>query len=294
MSSTTVVSRQAGVSPLQIRRVRKTAGTWLGFLPLVLAGVVIIAPVLWTVSTSLRTPAQSFTVPPQWLPLHPDWSNYRAVFATVPYGIYLLNSAIVAVCTVGGQLIMAALAGYAFARFNFPGRTVLFWLIMATMMIPLQATIIPVFVEISKLGLNDTLAALIIPALPTAFGTFLMRQYFMRLPNELEEAGVIDGANQWQIFWRVYLPLGVPGLAILAILTFNGTWNEYFRPLVFLASQQHYTWPVGIVTLYGYMSSGSISVVLAGVVLSVVVVLAVYVFGQRYLIEGLTVGGLKG
>src|SRR5207248_6046607 len=112
MSSTTVVSRQAGVSPLQIRRVRKTVGTWVGFIPLVLAGVVIIAPVLWTVSTSLRTPAQSFTVPPQWLPLHPVWSNYQAVFQTVPYGAYLLNSAIVAVSTVAGQMVTAALAGY--------------------------------------------------------------------------------------------------------------------------------------------------------------------------------------
>src|SRR5436305_1579995 len=137
MSYTTLVSRQAGVSPLQIRRVRKTVSSWVGFIPPVLARVVIIAPVLWTVSTSLRTPAQSFAVPPQWLPLHPDWSNYRAVFATVPYGSYLLNSAIVAVCTVAGQLITAALAGYAFARFSFPGKTVLFWLIMATMMIPL-------------------------------------------------------------------------------------------------------------------------------------------------------------
>src|SRR5205823_12658485 len=114
------------------------------------------------------------------------------------------------------------------------------------------------------------------------------------LPHGAGGAALIDGANQGQVFWGVVLPLGVPGLAILAILTFHGPWNGYFRPLIFLASQQHYTWPVGIVTLYGCMSSGSISVVLAGVVLSVVVVLAVYVFGQRYLIEGLTVGGLKG
>ncbi len=292
MQSATVVPRRAA-PPSWSRRTRKTALGWLSFVPLIVASIILIAPVFWTVVTSLRTPAESFTLPPQWLPLHPDWHNYATIFQTIPYGTYVLNSVIVCVGVVVGQLITASLAGYAFARYSFPGKTILFWLIMATLMIPLQATIIPVFVLISKLHLQDTLASLIIPAWPTAFGTFLMRQYFMSISNEFEEAAVLDGANQWQVFWRVYLPLGLPGLAILAILTFNGTWNDFFRPLIFLTSQHNFTIPLGVVTLFGYMGTGSVSVVLGGVALSLVIVLIVYMFGQRYLIEGITVGGVK-
>jgi len=215
------------------------------------------------------------------------------VFTSVPYASYVLNSAIVSVSVVVGQLVTAGLAGYAFARLRFPGKNILFWVIMATLMIPLQATIIPVFELISKLHLNDTLISLIVPAWVTPFGVFLLRQYFMGLPHELEEAAVLDGAGPWQVFRRVYLPLGLPGFAILAILSFNGTWNDYFRPLIFLTSQQHFTVPLGVVTLFGYLGTGSISVVLAGVVLSIVIVLVVYLFGQRYLLEGLTAGSLK-
>jgi multiple sugar transport system permease protein len=262
-------------------------------LPLVVAAIIVVTPVWWTVVSSLRPASESFTLPPEWIPLHPDWSNYASVFNKIPYGSYVLNSVIVSVSVVAGQIVTATLAGYAFARFNFPGKSILFWLIMATLMIPLQATIIPVFVLISKLHLNNTLTSLILPALPTAFGTFLMRQYFLGISNEYAEAAVIDGANQVQVFARIYAPLAVPGMAILGILTFNGTWNDFYRPLIFLTDQQTYTVPIGIVSLFGYLSTGSMSTVLAGVVLSVAIVLAVYLLGQRYLIEGVTLGGLK-
>jgi multiple sugar transport system permease protein len=201
---------------------------------------------------------------------------------------------IITVSIVIGQLITAALAGYAFARFEFPGKRVLFALIMATLMIPLQATIIPVFVLISRLGLVDTHLSLILPAWATAFGTFLLRQYFMTIPNDYEEAAVIDGAGQWQIFSSIYLRLVAPGLAILAILAFNFHWNEFFRPLIFLSTNDKFTVPLGVVTLFGYLGAGSVSVVLAGVVLSFIPVLVIYLIGQRYLIEGLMMGGLKG
>jgi multiple sugar transport system permease protein len=258
------------------------------------ASSIILAPLLWTVSTSLRTPADSFSVPPQWLPARPDWTNYVEVFRRVPLATYVINSFVVSGSVVLGQLATASLAGYAFGRLDFPFRGVLFWLMMATLMIPPQATIIPVFVLISSLGLADTLASLILPALPTALGTFFLRQYFMSMPNDYEEAAVIDGANQWQIFSRVYLPMATPGLAILAILAFNFHWNEFFRPLIFLSTNEHFTVPLGVVTLFGYLGTGSVSVVLAGVVLSLVPVLVIYAVGQRYLIEGIPVGGLKG
>ena len=269
-------------------------GDWLRLALLFAASIIILAPVVWTLSTSLRTAAESFSVPPQWIPLRPDFRNYFDVFLRVPFATYVVNSFIVTGAIVLGQLVTASLAGYAFARLNFPFRDVLFWLVMATVMVPLQATIIPVFVLISTLGLADTLASLILPALPTAFGTFLLRQYFMAMPNDYEEAALIDGANQWQVFYRVYLPMATPGLAILTVLAFNTHWNEFFRPLIFLSTNENFTLPLGVVTLFGYLGTGSVSVVLAGVVLSLLPVLVVYTIGQRYLIEGIAMGGLKG
>ena len=274
--------------------IRYNWGRWLLFFALFLFSILMVAPLLWTISTSLRTPAESFSLPPKWLPT--DWAieNYQQVFELTPFLREILNSFIVTLGTMGGQLVTASLAGYAFARLEFPGKTVLFWLVMATMMIPLQATIIPVFVLISRMGLSDTLASLILPALPTAFGTFLPRQYFMQIPKDFEEVALVDGANQFYIFLRVYLPLVAPGLAVLAVLAFNGTWNEFYRPLVFLVTDTNFTIPLGLNDLKGYMMTGSISVVLAGVTMSLVPVLIVYLFGQRYLMEGIMMGGLKG
>ena len=267
---------------------------WLLLLGLFALSVIMVGPIVWTISTSLRTPAASFSLPPKWLPTDMALENYAEVFARIPFWRQIFNSFFVTLSTVLGQLCTAALAGYAFARLDFPGKTLLFWLVMATLMIPLQATIIPVFVLISRIGLSDSLAALIVPALFTAFGTFLLRQYFMQAPKEFEEVALIDGANQWYIFSRVYLPLAAPGLAVLAVLAFNGTWNEFYRPLVFLITDANFTIPLGLNTLKGYMMTGSISVVLAGVSLSLIPVVVVYLFGQRYLIEGIMVGGLKG
>jgi multiple sugar transport system permease protein len=276
------------------QRIRARLVSWLSILLLCFVSVIMLAPIVWTFSTSLRQPIGSFSVPPRWIPIPPDFSNYREVFRSVPGGTYVLNSAIVTIATVAGQLFTAALAGYAFARFQFPLKNVLFWLILATLMIPAQATIIPVFVLISRLGLNDSLMALILPSWATAFGTFLLRQYFLTISNEYEEAALIDGAGQWRIFWSVYLPLVAPGLAILAILSFNGIWNEFFRPLIFLTSPENFTLPLGLVNLAGYMGTGSISIVLAGVILSLIPVLILFLIGQRYLIEGITMGGVKG
>ena len=275
-------------------KVRARSGAIVRIVLLTITAVIMLAPIVYALSTSLRLPAESFSLPPRWLPVPPKWTNYQMVFDTVPLKTYILNSAIVTLSIVVGQLITSALAGYAFARLKFPGRNVLFWLVLATLMIPLQATIIPVFVLISKMHLADTRASLILPALFTAFGTFLMRQYFMQIPDEFEQAALLDGANQWQIFFNIYLPLAKTGLAVLAILTFNGVWNEFLRPLIFLKSIDNFTLPLGLVNLQGYMGTGSISVVLAGVVISLLPVLVVYLVGQRYLIEGIMMGGLKG
>ena len=297
-STTTVASGNSNYRSRDVRSLgdflRYRLPRWLTLLLLFALSIIMVGPIVWTISTSLRTPAQSFSLPPKWLPTDMALENYTQVFERIPFWTQILNSFLVTASTVLGQLVTASLAGYAFARLEFPGKTVLFWLIMATLMIPLQATIIPVFVLISKLGLSDTLASLVLPALFTAFGTFLLRQYFMQIPKEFEEEALIDGASQWYIFSRVFLPLVAPGLAVLAVLAFNGTWNEFYRPLVFLITDTNFTIPLGINLLKGYMMTSSISVVLAGVVLSMIPVIMVYLFGQRYLIEGIMMGGLKG
>ncbi|MHB8629444.1 MAG: carbohydrate ABC transporter permease [Aggregatilineales bacterium] len=262
---------------------------------LVVMAILTLAPFLWVVSTSLRTPAQSFTEPPQWIPVDMNFGNYAQVFQQIPFWQQIGNSFFIVFSVVVGQLITASLAGYAFARLRFRGRNVLFWIVLATLMIPGQATIIPVFILISRVfHLNDTLWSLIIPGIATAFGTFLLRQGFMAIPEEFEEAAVVEGANQWQVFRLIYFPLVSPSLAILAVLTFNAKWNDYFTPLIFMNTKTRFPITLGIVDLQGYMGTGSISVVLAGIVLSTIPVVIIYILGQRYLVEGLMLGGLKG
>ena len=274
---------------------RGRIGHWGVMLFLFIISAITLLPFLWVVSTSLRTPVQSFTEPPKWIPVDMAFTNYSQVFTQIPFWNQILNSFIITLSVVAGQVITASLAGYAFARLKFPARTVIFWIVLATMMIPGMATIIPLFILVSRgLHINDTLWALIIPSVPTAFGTFLLRQYFMGIPDDYEEAGLVEGANQWQIFYKIYLPLAAPGMAILSILTFNGKWNDYFTPLIFMNTQSRFPITLGIVDLQGYMGTGSISVVLAGIVLSTIPVVIIYLLGQRYLIEGLMVGGIKG
>ena len=269
------------------------AGTVGRYAALAVAAALTLGPVLWTLSTSLRTPSESFNLPPSFLPLNPDFTAYQEVFRQINVGLLVLNSALVTGLIALGQMASATLAGYAFARLDFRGRNAIFSLVLATMMVPVQVTIVPVFMLIRGMGLSDTLLALILPAIPTAFGTFLMRQYFLGLPNDFAEAAALDGAGPWRIFRSVYVPLAVPGMAIVGILAFNFHWNEFFRPLILTISEQNFTLPLGLVTLQGNLGTGSISVVLAGVILSMVPALVVFIFGQRTLREGLTAGASK-
>jgi multiple sugar transport system permease protein len=221
------------------------------------------------------------------------FAAFADVFSKIPVWLYTWNSALVTLLIAVCQMLTAAMAGYVFARFEFRTKKVLFGLILATMMVPMQVTIVPVFMLVRGMGLADTLLALIVPMIPTAFGTFLMRQYFLGLPAELAEAAEIDGAGPWRVFFGVYLPLAAPGLAIVGILAFNYHWNEFFRPLIMTISEQNFTLPLGLVTLQGNLGTGSVSTVLAGVILSMIPALLVFVFGQKPLREGLTAGAGK-
>jgi multiple sugar transport system permease protein len=262
-------------------RLNATAGT---LAVLGVAAVLTLGPVVWTLIRALN-PQDAATGTK-----HFGFSAFSDVFDQVDMVRLVLNSALVTGFIVIGQMFSAALAGYVFARLEFRGRGLLFGLVLATMMVPLQVTIVPVFMLIRGLGLADTLLSLILPAIPTAFGTFLMRQYFLTLPADLGEAAAIDGAGPFRTFWSVYAPLAAPGLAVVGILAFNYHWNEFFRPLIFSISEQNYTLPLGLVTLQGNLGTGSVSTVLAGVILSMIPAVLVFIFGQRRLREGLTAG----
>jgi multiple sugar transport system permease protein len=265
----------------KVRRAPKHLGT---VIVLSLVTVLTLGPVIWTLVEAVTPQEAGSTSSSVGL------SAFADVFDQVDMGLLVLNSALVTGLCVAGQMFTAALAGYIFARLEFRGRGLLFALVLATMMVPLQVTIVPVFMLIRGVGLSDTLLALILPAIPTAFGTFLMRQYFLTLPAELGEAAAIDGASPFRTFWSVYAPLAMPGLAVVGILAFNYHWNEFFRPLIFSISEENYTLPLGLVTLQGNLGTGSVSTVLAGVLLSMIPAVLVFVFGQRRLREGLTAG----
>ncbi|WP_042537239.1 carbohydrate ABC transporter permease [Microbacterium sp. MEJ108Y] len=261
-----------------------TLGTGGKFALLGLAALLTLGPVVWTLITAL-SPTDSVTQE-----VNVGFGAFADVFTKIPIWLYAWNSALVVLLVAAGQMLSAAMAGYVFAKFEFRHKKLMFALILATMMVPLQVTIVPVFMLVRGMGLADTLLALIVPALPTAFGTFLMRQYFMGIPTELGEAAQLDGAGPWRTFVGVYLPLATPGLAIVGILAFNYHWNEFFRPLIMTISDQNFTLPLGLVTLQGNLGTGSVSTVLAGVILSMIPALLVFFFGQKPLREGLTAG----
>lgn len=272
------------IEAVQTRTPLRVLGKAAKYVVLSIAVFLTLGPVVWTLVTAM-TPTDPATETTQF-----GFAAFADVFAKIPLWLFAWNSALVTLLVAAGQMLTAAMAGYVFARFEFRAKNLLFALILATMMVPMQVTIVPVFMLIRGMGLADTLMALIIPALPTAFGTFLMRQYFMGLPPELGEAAEIDGAGPWKVFFSVYLPLATPGLAIVGILAFNYHWNEFFRPLIMIVSEQNFTLPLGLVSLQGNLGTGSVATVLAGVVLSMIPALVVFIFGQKPLRDGLTAG----
>ena len=258
--------------------------------------LLMVFPFVWMVSTSLKTPATAFLLPPQLWPSEWRWENYRQVLfhPTVPILLFFANSIKIAGLITLGQLVTCTLAAYAFARLNFPGRDVLFIVLLTALMVPAQITIIPVFIEMRALSLIDTHWALILPSITSIFGVFLLRQYFMTIPRELEDAARIDGAGPLRILWQIMVPLVAPALTTLAIITFTGSWNEFFRPLIFLNTWSSFTWPLGLTMLRGSYGQGSVSVIMAGITLGVLPVLLIFLLAQQKMIESLAFTGVKG
>jgi multiple sugar transport system permease protein len=268
------------------------AGLRYGFLMAV--AVLMVGPFVWMVSTSMKGQGEIFQYPPQWIPR--DWNlrNYAAIMDVLPLGRMLINSLTIAVSATIGQTASCALAAYAFARMRFRGKEALYFVLLATMMIPAQVTMIPVFLIMKFLGWIDTLYALIVPAFfGGAFGTFLLRQFFATIPVELEDAARIDGAGNLRIFWRIILPLSRPALTTLAIFTFMAYWNDLLGPVIYLSSIDRATLTIGLANLQSGAMTTRYDLLMAGSVMSVLPILALLIFGQRWFTRGIATTGLN-
>jgi len=254
-----------------------------------------VMPFMWMISTSLRLPGESFELPPDILPTSWRWQNYWDVINSpeINFLLFFVNSIKIATITTVAQLLTCSMAAFAFSRLRFPGRDFLFFLFLASMMVPAQVTIIPFFVIVRVLGLMDSHWALILPGLTSAFGVFLLRQYFLTLPGELMDAARIDGAGYFRIYWSIMLPMVGPGLSALGIFTFLFSWNNFFGPLLFLRNWDKFTLPQALVIIRHYMGAGSGSEVLAAVMMSILPLLVVFLVGQRFILQGIAATGMK-
>ncbi|MET3193546.1 multiple sugar transport system permease protein [Bacillus sp. OAE603] len=269
-----------------------TSKTLLIHIILIVGAVAMVLPFIWMFLTSLKTYAESIHVPPVIIPKDFQWENYKEVFTLLPFFKFMLNTLIVTVLRTAGQLFLCSLAAYAFARIEFPGRNVLFLVALSVLMVPGQVFLLPQYMIMVKLGWLNTLQAVVVPGLFSAFGTFLLRQFFMGLPKELEEAARLDGCNHFQIYWRVMLPLAKPGLVALGIFTTLWSWNELMWPMIVNSSPESMTLSVGLSSLQGqYLTN--YPVLMAGSFLAIVPMLILFMILQKQFIEGIAITGGK-
>lgn len=270
-------------------------GTTAKYLILITTAALLVFPFVWMIDASLMTSGEIQSRPPVWLPKTPQFGNYPELLDNLPLGRFYLNSLVVTGATVIGVLLTSSLAGYAFAKFQFPGRTILFYMILATLMIPAFVTLIPVFFIVRQLGWIDNYAGLILPGISSAYGVFFMRQFIYSIPDELIDAARIDGAAEPRIYWRIILPLTKPALATLGTFVFIGSWNSFLWPLLVINSRELYTVPLGLNSLRTFAAEArSLHLLVSGTVLSVIPTLILFVFLQRYFIQGIALSGLKG
>jgi putative chitobiose transport system permease protein len=267
--------------------------TWM-YVLLGAIAFVMLFPLLWLISTSFKSPEENiFQFPPQLFPTQPTFQNFVTVWQSNPFGQYLFNSTIVAVLTVGLNLLFCALAAYPLARLDFRGRDLIFTGIVSTIMIPFQIVMIPLYILTVQLGLKNTYLGVIFPSIASAFGIFLLRQAFQGVPKELEEAARIDGCSELGLWWNIMLPAVRPALVTLAIFVFIGSWSDFLWPLIVLDRPEYYTLPLGVATLAGTFSLDW-RLIAAGSVISIAPVLLFFLVMQRYIVPTDTGSGVKG
>ncbi len=276
--------RKRKISPIEQIVVHAVLFIWL---------LISVIPFIWMVSTSFKGPGEIFVFPPKWIPRAPTFQNYIDLFQEVNFGRPFLNSVIVSLSTTFLSVLIATMAGYGFAKFNFKNKNVLFLVILGTIMVPGQITMIPVFLLLTQFNLLNTYWGLILPAIANAFNIFFMRQFISGIPDELIEAAKMDGAHEGWIFFRVILPLAKPAMAAITIFTFTGSWNNFLWPLIIATDESMYTLPVAISVLGGQYTE-NIAMQMAGSVIVILPLIIVFLFTQKYFIKGITFTGLKG
>ena len=294
----TVFARPGTMRAADLDRGHKTAGpsraTIVLYVILFLGLLLMIAPFIWMLLGAFKPQGEFLRTPPTWLPEQPTMDNFQRLFSKLDFPRFFFNSTVVAAAITLGNLIFAPMLGYALAKIRFRGKRVLLLLVLATLMLPAAATLIPLFVLMSMLNLVNTYPGLILPFLAGPFGVFLTRQFFAGLPDELLEAARIDGASEFRIFWRIAMPLAGPILATLGILTFLGSWNSFIYPLVMAQSPDIYTLPVALATFATGQYQSDHGMLMAGSVVLIVPVLIVFILMQRWITEGIATTGLKG
>lgn len=255
---------------------------------------VSLFPIYWMVTTALKPPSIAMVLPPEWIPTDISLNNFREAFANNPVWRWTLNSLIVASAVTAFQVVFSTMAGYGFAKKNFPGREILFWFFVASMMIPPFALVIPLFQLMADYGLVNTYAGLIAPGLSAPFGVFLMRQFVQTLPTDLFDAARIDGGSEIRVFWDIVLPLAKPGIAVLAIFVFMGQWTAFLWPLIITSSNEMRTLQVGFALLANRELRVNFGALMAAATYMAVPMLVVFFVFQRYFLRGVTIGGVKG
>jgi multiple sugar transport system permease protein len=276
-----------------VRGLVRWSRTLLAYAVLLLAALFALLPFVWMLSTSLKPASEVLSPSPVFIPSKITLDSYSAIADAFPLWRILFNSGVVAVITTLGQLLFCSMAAFAFARIPFRGRNALFLVYLATLMIPSQVTITPLFILMTGLGWVNTYQGLILPGVFSAFGVFLLRQSFMSFPREYEEAASLDGANYWTIYRKLVLPLSRPALATLAVLSFMAAWNNFLWPLFVTRDADIMTLPVALATLQGRWTT-QWNLVMAGAVLAVLPILVMYLCAQRFFVQGMTMSGLKG
>ena len=275
------------------RRAWRVARMTLAYATLAVATALVLVPFGWMVSSSLKRNNQVFTIPIQWIPEEFRWSNFVDIWERIPMLMYLGNSAFLAIVITFLQVLTGSFAAYAFAKMRFPGRNALFLGYIATIAVPWQAYMVPQYIMMQRAGLTNTFWSIILLQAFGAFGVFLMRQYYVSIPDELCEQARIDGLSEYGIYRRIMLPLSKPALASLALLTFVNTWNDYMGPFIYLTDNELWTVQLGLRSFVGQFDA-EYAMIMTGAVVSVLPVVVIFLFGQRYFIRGIATSGLKG
>jgi multiple sugar transport system permease protein len=299
MAGEAAVARPVGATTPALARAGRATNRALLYIIAVVTSLMFMAPFFWTVSSSLKQVTEIFLFPPTWLPAVPQWDNYAEVWRRVPFGIFTLNTVIITVLSVTGMLLTSSIVAYSFARFRYPGRDLFFLITLSTMMLPHEVTLIPTYLLFNRLGWLDTFLPLIVPQWfgGTAFSIFLMRQFFMTIPRELDDAARIDGANFLRIFWSILMPLAGPALATLAVIGFIANWNDFLGPLIYLESRTNFTIALGLryfQSVAGLGGEPMHHLLMAASVTFTIPCIVIFFVAQRYFVQGIALSGVKG